>query len=346
MFMDTCKALSLLATLAFACPAGAGNRNDVFAELDRIASDWPGNDVSIHLVDDPPDPGVLIGEAVTLILEAEEPSHFTLVMVDSKGETSIILPDALSEDAGVAGTSGAFPPRGTGQLLQGEPAGLQTVYLVATENPVPGDRLGIPRGRDLVTLGPGSERLSDIRTALSDGQLTGRRRIARYAYRVDAELELGTRAARRELELRIRQVDMLSDDARTGDDRPNDSPAVSEPLTVRDIRFETDSAELTNTGQRQLDIIGSELLEQQASRGNLPIVVLEGHTDDSGTEDYNDALSLRRAESARRYLIDDYGLARDLIEASGSGERVPVVPNTDDAARALNRRVEIRLVRR
>ena len=118
----------------------------------------------------------------------------------------------------------------------------------------------------------------------------------------------------------------------------------SEPLAVNDIRFETNSDRLTPVGRVQLDVIGSELLRRGES-GDVPAIALEGHTDDTGEASYNEALSRRRAEAARGYLVESWGLGADAISVSGRGEASPRVPNADADSRALNRRVEIRVVR-
>ena len=67
-----------------------------------------------------------------------------------------------------------------------------------------------------------------------------------------------------------------------------------------------------------------------------------GHTDRVGSADSNDALSKNRAEAMREVLIET-GVAAEMIEAVGRGERDPLVPTEDNVAEAKNRRVEINL---
>lgn len=69
-------------------------------------------------------------------------------------------------------------------------------------------------------------------------------------------------------------------------------------------------------------------------------LLVVGHTDDSGSDTYNQALSQRRADAARRFL-GDYGIAADRIGASGRGESEPVTSNGTDAGRQSNRRIEV-----
>ena len=65
-----------------------------------------------------------------------------------------------------------------------------------------------------------------------------------------------------------------------------------------------------------------------------------GHTDSRGSETYNEALSLRRAQAVTDIMMGDGVLSNRLV-VRGMGERLPVASNETDAGRAANRRVEI-----
>jgi outer membrane protein OmpA-like peptidoglycan-associated protein len=65
-----------------------------------------------------------------------------------------------------------------------------------------------------------------------------------------------------------------------------------------------------------------------------------GHTDSTGSDAFNDRLSLERAQSTRDYLVQ-HGVAPTRISIAGHGEREPVASNDTDSGRAANRRVEI-----
>jgi OmpA-OmpF porin, OOP family len=68
--------------------------------------------------------------------------------------------------------------------------------------------------------------------------------------------------------------------------------------------------------------------------------VVVGHTDRQGSLEYNDGLSLRRAERVRAQLVR-IGIAGERIGVAGRGERAPLVPTEDGVAEPRNRRVEI-----
>lgn len=73
-----------------------------------------------------------------------------------------------------------------------------------------------------------------------------------------------------------------------------------------------------------------------------PEITVIGHTDRVGTLEFNDRLSLERAETVRSWLVQS-GIAPSMIEVAGRGEREPAVPTADEVAQPANRRVEIGL---
>ena len=76
---------------------------------------------------------------------------------------------------------------------------------------------------------------------------------------------------------------------------------------------------------------------------NQTIVEVSGHTDSIGSDAANQTLSERRANSVSGYLMSQ-GLQRERFEVVGMGKRYPIASNDTEQGRALNRRVEIRLL--
>lgn len=101
------------------------------------------------------------------------------------------------------------------------------------------------------------------------------------------------------------------------------------------IHFETGQAVLLAASFETLDIVGTILRRYPQFS-----VVITGHTDEVGTGDDNQILSLARAEVVRAYLIQNFGLPTDKLSAEGAGETQPISDNTTDEGRFLNRRVE------
>lgn len=109
-----------------------------------------------------------------------------------------------------------------------------------------------------------------------------------------------------------------------------------------DVLFDFDKSDLRADA---LPVLGRivNLLDGFPARS----VAINGHTDSKGGNDYNDALSLRRAESVRRYLVEHVAAKARVFDVHGFGESQPVAPNAhadgsdDPDGRQKNRRVEI-----
>ena len=106
-------------------------------------------------------------------------------------------------------------------------------------------------------------------------------------------------------------------------------------IVLRGIQFDFDRSEIRDRSKPVLDTAASRL--QQCPDLSLSV---DGHTDSIGGESYNDGLSLRRAESVRRYLVDQ-GVDASRLDAKGHGESSPVADNDSKDGRAQNRRVEL-----
>jgi outer membrane protein OmpA-like peptidoglycan-associated protein len=102
------------------------------------------------------------------------------------------------------------------------------------------------------------------------------------------------------------------------------------------VEFEFNSDRLTEQGKRDLDIFGEALVSKLRDR----TVVLEGHTDATGTDDYNLSLSERRSQAAREYLVKSFGIPDSKLTVVGKGKAEPVASNDSEAERAHNRRVD------
>lgn len=106
-------------------------------------------------------------------------------------------------------------------------------------------------------------------------------------------------------------------------------------LTLGDVLFETAKADLKPGAQRNLYTLAS-FLKDNPRRD----VLIEGYTDNRGSEAYNLELSQRRAEAVRDFLVRN-GIGPERIVARGYGKSYPVAPTTNEAGRQQNRRVEI-----
>jgi outer membrane protein OmpA-like peptidoglycan-associated protein len=106
-------------------------------------------------------------------------------------------------------------------------------------------------------------------------------------------------------------------------------------LTLGDVLFATGSADLQGGSNRNLEKL-VDFLNTYPDRD----VLIEGHTDNVGSAQFNQTLSLQRAESVRRYLTD-HGVQDRRLTVSGLGLERPVAGNETAMGRQQNRRVEV-----
>ena len=104
------------------------------------------------------------------------------------------------------------------------------------------------------------------------------------------------------------------------------------------ILFDFDKTDLKPTAQENI----AKLVESMNNNPDTDILVI-GHTDNKGTDKYNQGLSERRAKSVKRYATSQ-GLAGRRIKTDGRSFHEPIADNDTDAGRAANRRVEIVIV--
>jgi outer membrane protein OmpA-like peptidoglycan-associated protein len=101
--------------------------------------------------------------------------------------------------------------------------------------------------------------------------------------------------------------------------------------------FDHDKSVLKEEGKTALHALDESIKARSASIVDIDVI---GHTDSDGTEEYNMALSIRRAEAVRDYMVSE-GVNAAIIDVSGEGESNPVVSNATQEGRAENRRVDI-----
>jgi len=106
------------------------------------------------------------------------------------------------------------------------------------------------------------------------------------------------------------------------------------------VYFQFDSDRILPRSYGLLDDVARVVNEHT----EIPMIFIEGHTDSDGNDEYNLALSDRRAKSVLRYLVDNGHVAGDRLKAKGFGESRPIADNKTEDGKATNRRVEFRIV--
>jgi OOP family OmpA-OmpF porin len=126
-------------------------------------------------------------------------------------------------------------------------------------------------------------------------------------------------------------------------EKPKPAPEKPKPVAEKvtfaaDVLFDFDKAVIKPEGKSKLDDISNK------ARGiNLEVVIAIGHADSTGSDAYNQRLSVRRSESVKAYMVSK-GIEPNRVYTEGKGEKQPVADNKTRDGRAKNRRVEIEVI--
>ena len=108
-------------------------------------------------------------------------------------------------------------------------------------------------------------------------------------------------------------------------------------MTYYVVFFAFDSSELSMAAKQTLDEASTTAMAMRPYK-----IIIRGHTDRAGPEEYNLGLSERRALSVAGYMIDQ-GAGRFVIDVDGLGESEPIAKTADNVRDGRNRRAEITL---
>jgi peptidoglycan-associated lipoprotein len=103
------------------------------------------------------------------------------------------------------------------------------------------------------------------------------------------------------------------------------------------VKFKSDSFELTDDAKGALDTLAGRIKELNRA----VYIEIQGHTDNRGSESYNDMLAQQRAEAVRRYLSRQHNLPLPRMSTISYGETMPLADNGTRDGRAQNRRVVV-----
>ena len=109
--------------------------------------------------------------------------------------------------------------------------------------------------------------------------------------------------------------------------------AASKVTFAADAFFDFDKYVLKPEGRAKLDDLVSKIKDV-----NLEVIIAVGHTDWIGTKEYNQKLSVRRAEAVKAYLVSK-GIEKNRVYTEGKGKSQPIADNRTAEGRAKNRRV-------
>jgi outer membrane protein OmpA-like peptidoglycan-associated protein len=111
-------------------------------------------------------------------------------------------------------------------------------------------------------------------------------------------------------------------------------------IVLENIFFEFNKTELLPKSYAELDNVLSFIIEN-----DIRLIEISGHTDDKGSDQYNQKLSEGRAQTVVKYLVEK-GAKPERLTAKGYGKTYPIETNATERGRAINRRVEFKIVQK
>ena len=118
---------------------------------------------------------------------------------------------------------------------------------------------------------------------------------------------------------------------------PPAAPTYEKFTLAAEALFDHDKSVVKQAGKDALHALDNKIKSKGATVVDIDVI---GHTDSDGSEEYNQALSIRRANSVRDFMVSE-GIDASIIDVSGKGELSQIADNRTREGRALNRRVEI-----
>ena len=116
----------------------------------------------------------------------------------------------------------------------------------------------------------------------------------------------------------------------------NDCPKRSTIVTiVLKVEFDSDKAVVKDKYKNEIKKV-SDFMKKYPNT----TAVIEGHTDNTNTAEYNQKLSEARANSVRQYLINNFGINASRLTAAGYGLTMPIASNSTEEGKQKNRRVQ------
>jgi outer membrane protein OmpA-like peptidoglycan-associated protein len=184
---------------------------------------------------------------------------------------------------------------------------------------------------------------TDIDKKIAASQATTDKKIESVETQVE-QLQEGQKSQAGQIAEQGKQIEQLGQSAKDALARAQEAGVLAKGKIVFQqsfsedrVRFKTNSYELTKDAKAALD----EFAQKVKALDKGVYLEIQGHTDDTGGNDYNDQLGQQRAEAVRRYLSREHKLPLGRISTISYGDTLPVESNKTAKGRSQNRRVVI-----
>lgn len=203
--------------------------------------------------------------------------------------------------------------------------------------------LGILGLAGAAAIGLGCATTKDVDQRIAQAQAQTDKKIESVETQVE-DLQEKQKATDGKLDEQGKKIEELSQSASEALKRAQEAGVLAKGKVVFEqtftedrVRFRVSSAQLDDKAKETLDEFAAKVREL----GRAVWVEIQGHTDNTGTEEINDQLGARRAEAVRLYLARKHQLPIPRMTTISYGDTLPVEPNKTSKGRAANRRVVV-----
>ncbi len=311
--------LFVLITLPTMASSASGAPAQTWQVLSRLGS---GSSFSVTL-DMPAGATIQIGKPLEFRIVPSRAGYITVVRVDAHGLLELGDPDFSGVGPYLKDTSTQFLSTDNVPevLLARPPIGETHWFIIYTPKPIDKSALGIdPLSRHALLSAQDSPKVAaELATQVQAQQGSG---AAIHDFRLNVSGENGGSG------YSVAQIVQYFTQT---------TRSINRPSLDLYINFGFNSADINSESLQSLQTWGRVLSDPLMANQRF---VVGGHTDDVGTETYNDELSLRRAQAVKDYLVAKFGISPDRLMPRGYGKSRPLRLGDSDADRAANRRVD------
>lgn len=308
-----CKNVGVLFALS-ACTAVVHAGAPSTQELDDLFAEKQNADFSVS-INNSARKEWRVGDSIKLHVKSKKACDLQMIHLDSNGVASLFNLGRVE-----ANKETVFP-KGVDYMSIEPPLGKDQIYAACSNKKMPQvDELSVPSTDNVVE--------ADF--------------VAKMSKRYASKLDKNALVAKLTYDVKGRndELALVSDDIVSF--YTIRSRTIKRPKLDLNVNFDFRSAELNDEGRALLDEVGKALNDDRMKGARFE---LNGHTDDIGSDEYNLDLSSQRAVTVGKYLQGAHKVDAGRVIPKGYGESAPKVENTDDDARAENRRVEFKLIR-
>lgn len=296
-------------------------KKSVFSILESVIGGRDTADLSMKFVG-AGDSGVRVGEEVSLAFASNQRCFVTIFWVESGGDINMIKAWNYDEHLTPDSKTRLFPDPTLGTIEATPPLGRDTVFAFCTLNKPGFSNVAFTNDYAVVSV---EDALSRIPEHLHDLSTSGK----------------VVASAKTSLKIIGRENSVFSEKDIIETFRGPSRSSITRSVLAAPVQFSVDSDRIIDSASDMLNNIGSAFTSAELRQSKFRV---NGYTDSTGTDAYNDDLSERRARSVKNYLVTHFNIEPSRLEVVGWGEHMAISDNSTDEGRAENRRVEFELL--